>query len=293
MRIAGRRTARDPEQRLARLPGALGPVALLAVRARITGLAAEVAFWGIFILPWVLLGVVGSVGVVGRWLRLDAVEALRITVLEQAARVATADAVREYVAPLLDQILRKGSGGLGLVGFAAAAWSGSRLVGTLVVVIRTVDAAADPERAARSSWAQVRARSLGAWVMALLTLALAVPLVLLGPRVLAWLGLGPLSTVASWLAGAAVATLLLAGLYRAAVPREGWRSACWAAAVALTLWVIGSASLRLYLANLGQASPVQAFAAPVALMLWAWVTALAVLIGAVIDVVLRAQVRRD
>jgi membrane protein len=283
----------DPEVAREALPGRLGPMVSIALRSRFTGLAAEVAFWGVFILPWVLLGIVGSVGVVSRWFEVDAVTRIRDEIMQRANDVLTSETANETLRPILDEILLEGNGGLGILGFGAALWSGSRLVSTVVVVVRAVHAAAVPESMSPRSWAQVRATSLGAYLLALATLAIAFPLLLLGPQILARLGLGAFTSVLYWGGTTALALFLVAGMYRAAVPKHDLRAAVIGATVALVVWGIGSLALRLYLGGLGEASPVEAFAAPVALLLWAYVTALAVVLGAVVDAGLRRDIRDE
>jgi membrane protein len=281
----------DPEAASDALPGRLGAMLTIALRSRFTGLAAEVAFWGVFILPWVLLGIVGSVGVVSRWFEVDAVTRIRDEIMQRANDVLTSEAANETLRPILDEILLEGNGGLGLLGFGVALWSGSRLVSTVVVVVRVVHSAAAPASVSSRSWAKVRAISLGAYLLALATLAVAFPLLLLGPQILARLGLGAFTSVLYWGGVTALAIFLVAGMYRAAVPKHDLRAAIVGALVALTIWGIGSLLLRLYLGGLGEASPVEAFAAPVALLLWAYVTALAVVLGAVVDAGLRRDIR--
>jgi membrane protein len=284
---------RDPENATKALPGRLGLMVSIALRSRFTGLAAEVAFWGVFILPWILLGIVGSVGVVSRWFEVDAVTRIRDEIMQRANDVLTSEAANETLRPILDEILLEGNGGLGILGFGAALWSGSRLVSTVVVVVRVVHAAAAPQSVSSRSWAQVRAISLGAYLLALGTLAVAFPLLLLGPQILARLGLGAFTSVLYWGGVVSLTLFLIAGMYRAAVPQHDLRAAVAGALVALTIWGIGSLALRLYLGGLGEASPVETFAAPVALLLWAYVTALAVVVGAVVDAGLRRDIRRE
>jgi membrane protein len=277
------RELRDPEAARELLPPRLASMVAIAQRARIGGLAAEIAFWGIFILPWVLLGVVSTIGYVQRWFGTDAVSELRDQILDRADDVLTSEAVNETLRPMLDEILSEGRGGLGALGFAAALWSGSRLISTSVVVIRQVHAAAHPRETAEKSWARLRAKSLGAYLLALLALAVGLPLLLAGPRILNALGLGVFGAVAYWLGVALLLIALITGLYKTAVRQSGIRPAVIGAVVALVVWLGGSLGLRLYLGSLGEASPIEAFAAPVALLLWAYVTALAVVLGAVVN----------
>ena len=279
----------DPARVHLLLPGRIGAILAIAIRSRMAGLAAEVAFWGVFILPWALLSVVSSVAFVGREVGVDAVVELRNQILDRADQVLTPAAVDSILKPTVDEVLLKGNGGLGVIGFIVALWSGSRLISALVVSVRKVHEAAAPGVSAVESWMRIRAKSIGAYSLALLTIALGIPLLLIGPALLDRFGWGAASAILYWGLAVALGLVLLAGLYRASVPQNDSRAALTGAVVGLIVWGLGSLWLRLYLVGLRSANPIEAFAAPVALMLWAYVTAIAVLLGAAVD----AGLRRD
>jgi membrane protein len=76
--------------------------------------------------------------------------------------------------------------------------------------------------------------------------------------------------------------LLLATLYHLAVPgRVAWRRCLPGACIALGLWIAGSYGLRVYFeAVFGHFSVYGPLASPIAVLLFLYVTALAVLFGA-------------
>ncbi len=102
--------------------------------------------------------------------------------------------------------------------------------------------------------------------------------------------LGPLA----WPLVAAALVVFLSTLYHLALPdRPRWRAGLPGALVALAVWAAGSALLRLYLhgSQTGQDGATGAagfgrIAATAAILLWLYITALAVLIGAVFNAVL-------
>jgi len=78
----------------------------------------------------------------------------------------------------------------------------------------------------------------------------------------------------------------LAAVYRFGPSREHpkWRWITWGAATATVLWIVGSAAFSLYASRFGSYDATYgSLAAPVILLLWFWVSALAVLLGAEID----------
>ena len=79
----------------------------------------------------------------------------------------------------------------------------------------------------------------------------------------------------------------LTSLYHVSVPvRTPWRRDLPGAAVALVIWIVGSVLLRIYLdTSVDSTSAYGSLAAPIAVLFWLYVTALAVLIGAGLNAV--------
>jgi membrane protein len=78
----------------------------------------------------------------------------------------------------------------------------------------------------------------------------------------------------------------LAVVYRFGPSRENakWRWITWGAAIATALWIIGSAAFSIYVSRFGSYDATYgSLAAPVILLLWFWLSALFVLVGAEID----------
>jgi membrane protein len=89
-----------------------------------------------------------------------------------------------------------------------------------------------------------------------------------------------------WPVLAILVTLALAVLYRfgAYKPRPKWRWISWGAAIATIMWLIGSALFSFYVSRFASYDVTYgSLAAPVVLLLWFWLSALIVLIGAEID----------
>jgi membrane protein len=82
-----------------------------------------------------------------------------------------------------------------------------------------------------------------------------------------------------------VSIVFLTTLYHLSVPvRTSWRSDLPGAALALLIWILGALALRWTLSTaIGGGSLYGPLTAPIAVLLWLYVTALAVLIGAALN----------
>lgn len=273
-----------------RRPGSAMQTFRLCLRYRITGLAAEAAFWILLSLPALALGIVGVLGYLHA--QLGAARALRLEYeLNDAAGVVLSQrAVHQTVAPALHSMLTSGHADIVSVGFLVALWSGSR---ALNVAIDTITVASGQN--GRRGIVRTRLLAFGLYLPALLLGAATVPLLLAGTELLAGIApaaaavLGPLA----WLVIAAALVVFLSTLYHLALPdRPRWRAGLPGALVALAVWAAGSVLLRLYLhgSQTGQYGAAGAagfgrIAATAAVLLWLYITALAVLIGAVFNAV--------
>jgi membrane protein len=88
--------------------------------------------------------------------------------------------------------------------------------------------------------------------------------------------------VGYWPVAAVIATGLIASLYHVAAPwSTPWRRDLPGAVLAMLLWLAGSAALRVYTTGSAFSDPVfTPLAGPLVLLLWLYVSAFAVLLGA-------------
>ncbi len=255
--------------------------ARVMVSTRFTGLAAEMSFWGIFALPWVLLGAVAGLAWVQSQFGFDVLAQAQQLILDTASKVLTPEVVDEFIEPLVAEMFQYGSTGLSLVSFVIALWSGSRLVATAVqaVVIVSGDKYA--------GYVRTRARALLLYAASLLVLIPVTILMLAGPDLFSrWLGTSGLWLF--WIGFLGATSILFAALYHfSLVPRRPLRRALPGALVAVAGWVLGSIGLRVYLAySFTRGSLYGIVGAPIAVMLWAYVTSYVVLLGALVNRVL-------
>jgi membrane protein len=138
--------------------------------------------------------------------------------------------------------------------------------------------------------------TLGAIVVAVIALAL----ITVFPAVIDNLGLGRTgelaASIARWVVLALLVLAALAVLYRYAPDRANprWRWVSWGAVVALVLWLLGSVGFSWYVDNFGKYNQTYgALAAVIILLLWLFLSAFAVLLGAEFDAEIERQTVRD
>lgn len=268
----------------------------LCMRYRITGLAAEAAFWVLLSLPALALGTVGVLGYLHGQLGAARAAHLEQVLTNAAASVLSQRVVRQSVAPALHDMLTSGHADVVSVSFLIALWSGSR---ALNVAIDTITVASGQN--GRRGIVRTRLLAFTLYLPALLLGAATVPLLLAGTELLGEITptaaavLGPLV----WPIVAAALVVFLTTLYHLALPhRRRWREDLPGAFVALAMWAAGSTLLRVYFhsgnngASGGGAAGFGRIAATAAILLWLYITALAVLIGAVYNAV-RADADAD
>jgi membrane protein len=273
-----------------RLSGStLGDAFTVAWQTRLPGLAAEASFWAIFGLPWLFLGLVAGVSRLEGILGVEVVERLRSEILSLAEQVLTPEAIDDLLVPLLDEVLVKGRTTLGVLGVLVAIWAGSRVIDTLVDAMTIVYG-----REGLRGYVATRLVSIGMYVAGLAGLIVVIPLIVAGPTFLVQLVPGAQGAFsAALLIALEVGTVLVlvVSLYHWSVPhRTRWVADIPGALIAMGLWVIFSMGLRWYFTWLFREGSVYGvISAPIAVMLWVYVTCLALLLGAAFNGVLAVR----
>jgi membrane protein len=147
---------------------------------------------------------------------------------------------------------------------------------------------------------KLRGLSLLLTLGAILIAVVAIALVAVFPAVLDDLKLGQAgelaASIARWVVLALLVLSALAVLYRYAPDRANprWRWVSWGAVVALVLWLLGSIGFSWYVDNFGKYNQTYgALAAVIILLLWLFLSAFAVLLGAEFDAEIERQTARD
>lgn len=251
---------------------------------RLLGLSAEAAFWQLLSLPSLFLSLIATLGYVSRWFGPGTVDRTEVQIENALSRAFSQQVVDEIIHPTLSEVLHGNRADIISIGFVLALWAGSSATATFV---NTIAIAYDM----RDLRGPVRSR--------LLALGLFLGTVVLGVFLLPMLVLGPDLLRRSFPAGSrrAVSTfidagyyptlvlLLLLGLttfYKLAPPRRlPWRRGLPGAVLALLVFLAGSAGLRAYISFiLDHNHAYGALAAPIAALLFLFVLALGVLLGA-------------
>jgi membrane protein len=252
-------------------------------RDRVTGLAAEAAFFALLSLPPLLFGLAGSIGYVFDNVSPAQVEAVRATILEICSRALTPQTVDSIVRPTLDDVFAGGRFDVISVGFVLALWSGSRALNVFVETITIMYGLAG-----RRGIVRTRVLSFCLYVMGLFTGVVTIPLVVAGPRLVDRAVPAQLEMVNElyWPIVVVLSTCFLATLYHVSVPvRTSWRMNLPGAALTMTMWIVGSYVLRWVLTTVaeGSTSIYGPLSAPIVVMLWLYLLSLAVLVGAALN----------
>jgi Predicted membrane protein len=255
---------------------------LAGVNYRVTGLAGEAAFFALLSLPPFMLGLLGLMGHLSGTLGQGTVTQIRQWVIDQAEVLFTGNTVDSVVLPLLDDALRGGQASLISVGFLLSLWSGSRALFVYVDLISIAYGLGETRGIIRT-----RIMSFGLYLAALLIGLVVMPILVIGPTLLQR-AVPEYSVVVSifyWPVVIVGSVLMLTLLYHVSVPlRTRWWREVPGALIALIIWILCAAVLREVLAAWFEPLSIYgSLAAPIAVLLWLYITALAVLIGATLN----------
>jgi membrane protein len=252
-------------------------------RDECTDLAAALTYYAILSMFPALLAMVALLGIVGQ----DA--STTDTLLELVERVGQQDAVDQLRQPITQMTESDAAGLAFVVGVAGAVWSASGYVGAFGRAMNRIYEVDE----GRPFW-KLRPLNL---VITILTLLLAsvvlLGLVVTGPfaqELGDTLGLGDtavtLWNIAKWPILLLVVVFVVAVLYYATPnvqqPKFRWISV--GAGFAIVVWILASLGFGLYVANFGSYNATYgALGGVIILLLWLWLTNVALLLGAEVD----------
>ncbi|MEU4317477.1 YihY/virulence factor BrkB family protein [Nocardia fluminea] len=184
---------------------------------------------------------------------------------------------------------RSVAGPLAIVGVATALWTASGYIGAFIRASNTIY---DTEEG-RPIWKTLPLRVALTAVMVLLIALCVVGVLFTGRFAEAageWLGVGSVGVliwdIVKWPVLAVLVSLGIALLYWAApnAQQPGFRWLSPGSALAVLLWIAASAGFTVYLANFGSYNKVYgSLAGAIALLVWLWISNVAVLLGAEFD----------
>ena len=244
--------------------------------------AAAIAYYGFLAIPAVLLI---AVGVFSLFASPSAIE----TIVERVGRVTPAEAV-VLLENGLDRTAQEGGGlTMILVGGLVAVWTAS---GAANAVMRALNRVYDTDES--RGFVKQRLLGLTMVLVGIVAFALVFGLLVLGPKLSAWIGesVGAEDAIRwAWLLGEW--PILLVGLLVAFgavlflgpdVERPRWRFLTVGAGIAVALWLAASGGFAIYVSLFGSYNQTWGTLAAVIIMLtWLWLSALALLFAAEVD----------
>ena len=253
------------------------------LRYRVTGLAAEAAFFAVLSVPPLVFAMAGGIGYITNQFDPSQVNQMRDAILDFSGRLLTERAVNKIIEPTLNDVLKGGRFDIISLGFVLALWSGSRALNVFIDTITVMHGLGGHRGIVRT-----RALAFLLYVLALVTGIAAIPLMLAGPRLVADSLPSRFDFVLNfyWPVVGVICICFLATLYHVSVPvRTRWRFNLPGAVFSLLTWIGGSFLLRWILtATAADSRSIYGpLAAPIAVLLWLYLVALAVLIGAAVN----------
>lgn len=256
----------------------------------LTDWAAALTYYGLLSLFPALIALVSILGLIG-----DPQTTTR-KVTEVITEIGPDSAAETFSGPVESIASSRGTAGFAFVlGIAVALWSASGYVGAF---IRASNSIHDTEEG-RPFWKLRPLQIAITLVMVLLAALLALGLVLSGPLVDAVahpLGIGStavtLWNVLKWPAMALVFIGMVSVLYHTSPDAElrGFRWVTPGSLVAIVVWGLASLAFALYVANFGSYDKTYGtLGGLVALLVWLWITNLAILFGSELN----AQLERE
>jgi membrane protein len=253
------------------------------MRNRVTGLAAEAAFFALLSLPPLIFALAGSIGYVFSRFNESQLDEIRQSVVDLSLRALTEDTVDSIIVPTLNDVFRGARYDVISIGFVLALWSGSRALNVFVETITIMYGLGGHRGIVKT-----RVLSFFLYVMGLITGVVTIPLVLAGPTLVDKVIPARLDFLNSlyWPVVVVLCICFLATLYHVSVPvRTSWRYNLPGATLTLLLWIFGSFLLRWVLTTTaGESTSIYGpLAAPIAVLLWLYLLSIAVLIGAAVN----------
>jgi membrane protein len=266
------------------LPSLLKRAVVKGWHDRVLGLSAEAAFWQLLSLPSLFLALLATLGYVSRWFGQGTVDRTEVRITDALSRAFSDQVVRDIIKPILHEVLHGQRADIISIGFVLALWAGSSATATFVNTITIAYGMRDLR-------GPVRSRLLALWLF-LGTIALGVfllPMMVLGPDLLRRMFPKSVRPTVSTIIEAGyypvLVLLLMIGLttfYKLAPPKRlPWHRGVPGATLALLVFLAGSAGLRTYINFiLDHNHAYTQLAAPIAALLFFFVIALGVLLGA-------------
>jgi membrane protein len=260
----------------------------ICLRHRVTGLAAEIGFFAILSLPPLVLGLVGTLGYFADVIGPDTVEDIRANIIDISREALSDEAVAEVIIPTLNDVLDGGRLDIVSLGFLLALWSGSRALNTTIDTIAIMYGLGG-----HRGILATRALSFSLYIVGLVIAIVLAPPILAGPDLVS----EAIPEQAHWvmfLYWPLVIVLTMAALttlYWIAVPVPNtWGRCLPGAGLTLVGWLVGSYLVRIIIDwSVGSTSIYGPLTASIVVLIWLYVLAISMLIGAAFNAAVDRQ----
>jgi membrane protein len=251
---------------------------------RVLGLSAEAAFWQLLSMPSLFLALLAALGYFSKWAGKDTVLRVQENLLTAFGRAFSPEVVDQLIAPMVREVLQAGRADVLSVTFVLAIWAGSSATATFVNTITIAYGMRDLRGAVHS-----RLLALGIYLGSIAIGVVVLPALVLGPAVLPKLfpetareTADRIINDAYWPAVMLILLVGLTSLYHLAPPRRlPWRRGIPGAILAMVIFLAGSVGLREYITFIVDNNHAYGtLAAPIAALLFFFLLALGVLLGA-------------
>lgn len=260
----------------------------ICLRHRVTGLAAEIGFFAILSLPPLVLGLIGTLGYFADVIGPDTVEDVRANIIDFSRDALSDQAVNDVIIPMLNDVLDGGRFDIVSLGFLLALWSGSRALNTMIDTIAIMYGLGG-----HRGIIATRALSFSLYIVGLVIAIVLAPPILAGPDLVSeaipdqahWV------MFLYWPVVIVMTVASLTTLYWIAVPvPNGWRRCLPGAGLTLVGWLLGSYLVRIVIDwSVGGTSIYGPLTASIVVLIWLYVLAISMLIGAAFNAAVDRQ----
>ena len=251
--------------------------------------SAQAGFWSVLSLPPLLLGILGSLAYVAPLFGPDVLPAIENQLINTANSFFSKNVVTEIIEPTISDIVQGARGEVVSLGFVISFWAGSSAISSFVDSV----VEAHDQTPLRHPVRQ-RFFALGLYVVMLVFVIVAAPLVALGPRKISehipdsWANVLQYGYYPALMLGL-VATVTV--LYRVSLPKPlPTHRLIWGALLATTVFVVATVGLRIYLQYITQTGYTYgALATPIAFLLFAFFLGFAIMMGAELNAAIEEE----
>jgi membrane protein len=251
--------------------------------------SAQAGFWSVLSLPPLLLGLLGSLAYVAPLFGPDTMATIQRQLISTAGSFFSKNIVNEIIEPTVQDIASGARGEVVSLGFVISLWAGSSAISAYVDSIVEAHGQTPLRHPVRQ-----RFFALGIYVVGLLCVIAASPLLALGPRTIG------AHIPASWesilqygyypmLAAGLVAVVTI--LYRVCLPDPlPTHRLVWGAVLATAVFVVATSGLRIYLQYITRTGYTYgALATPIAFLLFTFFLGFAIMMGAELNAAIEEE----